>query len=376
VRSTLVVLTAAGLAIGAAAPRPLAQAQAGTVLVRAIRPPATPLPPEAESANVTKFSFFAYGDTRGAADGQAVQPEHGAVVTEMLKAIPTEKQAGFPVRFVIQSGDAVVNGRDGRQWNVSYIPVVERLTQEAGLPYFFAVGNHDMGTRPVGDPDREARRKSVEDSNALLWPTDPSRKLAGYPAFSFGFGQTFFIAFDSNIPDDPVQLKWVSDQLERLDRARFPIVVVFFHHPPLTTGPHGGPAVERESASVRKNYMPLFRKHHVRMTITGHDHLYDHYIEHYDDSTGTHRMDQIVAGGGGAPIYTYRGEQDLDAYAAAAAPQRVSVMHAARPSTVEAENPHHFLIFEVDGDRIWEKWVATSAAPFMPFGKPRIELTD
>jgi hypothetical protein len=34
------------------------------VAVRPIAPPATPLPTEAASATVTKFSFFAYGDTK------------------------------------------------------------------------------------------------------------------------------------------------------------------------------------------------------------------------------------------------------------------------------------------------------------------------
>ena len=57
-----------------------------------------------------------------------------------------------------------------------------------------------------------------------------------------------------------------------------------------------------------------FRKHHVRMTIGGHDHLLDHFVERYDDERRTYRMDHIVSGGGGAPTYTYRGEPDLQAY--------------------------------------------------------------
>ena len=29
--------------------------------------------------------------------------------------------------------------------------------------------------------------------------------------------------------------------------------------------------------------MPVFRKHHVRMTLTGHDHLMDHWVERYEE---------------------------------------------------------------------------------------------
>src|SRR5260370_31784107 len=52
------------------------------VAVRPIAPPAAPLASEAASAGVTRFSFFAYGDTRSSGvadvpgDGEIVHPEH------------------------------------------------------------------------------------------------------------------------------------------------------------------------------------------------------------------------------------------------------------------------------------------------------------
>src|SRR5437016_7242597 len=44
--------------------------------VTPIKPPARPLPDETASAGVTKYSFIAYGDTRGRRDGIAIQYEH------------------------------------------------------------------------------------------------------------------------------------------------------------------------------------------------------------------------------------------------------------------------------------------------------------
>ena len=82
---------------------------------------------------------------------------------------------------------------------------------------------------------------------------------------------------------------------------------------------------------MRANYLPLFRKHHVRMTICGHDHLLDHWIERYEDGGKAFRMDHVVTGGGGAPTYVYSGDPDVHAYEAAGAAQRVHVDHLMKP---------------------------------------------
>ena len=47
-------------------------------------PPRTPLPSEAASAGITRFSFISYGDTRGRHDGVELQAEHTLVVESML----------------------------------------------------------------------------------------------------------------------------------------------------------------------------------------------------------------------------------------------------------------------------------------------------
>src|SRR5215211_3108509 len=107
--------------------------------------PRTPLPSEAATARVTRFSFIAYGDTRGRHDGTELQAEHALVIESMLAMIKRSATAGDSIRFVLQSGDAVVNGAIARQLNVSYIPLINRLTQEGGVPYFLSVGNHDVG---------------------------------------------------------------------------------------------------------------------------------------------------------------------------------------------------------------------------------------
>jgi hypothetical protein len=73
----------------------------------------------------------------------------------------------------------------------------------------------------------------------LLIPPDGSpRRLAGYPTYSFGYGNTFAIGFDSLIANDDKQYLWIKGQLEGLDRTRYVNIFVFCHHAPFSSGPH------------------------------------------------------------------------------------------------------------------------------------------
>jgi hypothetical protein len=110
------------------------------------------------------------------------------------------------------------------------------------------------------------------------------------------------------------------------------------------------------------------------MTITGHDHLLDHFVERYDDGGRTYRMDHIVSGGGGAPTYTYRGEPDLQPYLSANASQNVRIEHLFKPGALVEDNPHHFLILRVDGDRLSLEVVGTGRAPYLPYGRQPVDL--
>src|SRR5260370_16317762 len=64
--------------------------------VVAIAPPSTPLPPEAQSRDVTRFSFIAYGATRGRPEGLAIQYEHSLILDPMLAPTKPLLGAEFP----------------------------------------------------------------------------------------------------------------------------------------------------------------------------------------------------------------------------------------------------------------------------------------
>jgi len=342
-------------------------------VVTPILPPTSPLPPEAASAEVTRFSFLVYGDTRGRYDGLRLQHEHSLVLESMLARIRAMADGPDPVRFVLQSGDAVVNGRFGVQWNVSLVPLIDRLTTEGGVPWFLAPGNHDL---PALARDEGLHNYFSAVSN-LIPPNGSPRRLSGYPTYALGYGNTFVVALDSNIPDDTVQYAWVEAQLAGLDRQRYTHVAAFFHHPAFSSGPHGGTRVERQTSSIRARYMPLFRRYGVEMLFVGHEHLFEHWVEQYHDASGApHRIDQILTGGGGAPLYRYLGEPDLSEYQRAGEAEGVRVTHLVKPGMNPGDNPYHYVVVHVDGPSVWVEVVGVDwGRGFEPYRSSRTSLT-
>jgi hypothetical protein len=354
----LVTFARAGIFAGALVCGGTVDAQRGpatdTTIVVPITPPQTPLPAEDASRGVTKFSFIAYGDTRGAFDGTLLQYDHSLVVASMLRTIVTRAGSDDAVKFVVQSGDAVLDGRSANQLTVSYVPVINRLTTEAGVPYFLAVGNHDVRTSTsLADTDRVKGLKNYFAANAKLIPREGSpRRLNGYPTYAVGYGNTFVLFFDSNIADDSVQYDWIRRQLQGLDHGRYVNVVAVCHHPPFSSGPHGGSTVELQAAVLRQRYLPLFRQYHMKLLLTGHEHLFEHWVERYTDASGEHRIDQVVSGGGGAPLYGYQGEPETRQYVQQNAASNVRLQHLVRPEVEPGANPHHYIVVHVDGPKL------------------------
>lgn len=343
--------------------------------VRAIAAPLTPLPVEAASASVTRFSFIAYGDTRGRFDGELLQSNHLEAVTSMLRTVATRANGPDPIRFVVSSGDAVVDGRSAEQWNASFTDVAAQLTTRGNVAVFAVPGNHDAAhTMDRASPARAQALGHYFAAFRNFIPPDTSRRrLAGYPTYSIGYGNTFVLLMDSNIADDTVQLAWVRSQLAALDRRRYRHTIVVLHHPAYSSGPHGAAILEPQAATIRDQYMPLFRQYHVELVVAGHEHFFEHWVERYRDASGSHRIDQIVSGGGGAPPYAYRGEPDLRRYVGGT--DSVSVEHLVRPAMNAWENPYHYLVVHVDGDRLSVEVIGVGAgADFQPYRSRTIDL--
>ena len=355
----------------------ISRGQQPAATVRPIPAPATPLPPEDQSAGVTRFAFFVYGDTRSTVDGTAPQPIHSQIAETMVARIKQMQSSDFPVRFVLQTGDGVTNGRVVNQWNASFVDVVSRITQEGNVPYYLIPGNHDVTTAlSVDTPTRQEGLKNYLDVMSTMIPPNGSpRRLSGYPTYALGYGNTFVIGIDSNISPDDAQFNWVRSQLEGLNRNRFVNVIVFLHHAPFTSGGHR--VAELATQGVRIRYMPLFRTHHVAAVIGGHDHEFEHFVERYTDKSGPHRMDIIISAGGGAPLYGYSGEPDIADYLQSGATANVKLDHIIKPAPRAADNRFHFSIIRVDGNKLSIEVVGIPSTPeFKPYDDDVFDLLD
>jgi hypothetical protein len=351
---------------------------AQTELARSLPRAPTPLPAESESAGIGQFSFLVYGDTRSRVDGISVQPEHLTVVNGMIDTIKRLQSTPFPVRFVLSTGDGVVNGRDVLQWDRSFLEVVSRLVRRGDVSYFMTAGNHDASTARTADGSATA--EGLANFLAVNKPFIPAdgtpHRLSGSPTYAFAYGNTFVLTLNSNVAADDAQFAWVKGQLEALDRSRYLNIVVFFHHPVFSSGPHGGPIIETSTAALRFRYMPLFNAHHVNAVFAGHDHLFEHWIERYEDLSGPHRMDLVVTGGGGAPPYPYVAEPDTSGFTRA---NHASMEHLVKPGLNAGDTPYHFVIVRVDGNRLSMEVVGVesgktfrpyNSSPSVTFGNP------
>ena len=71
-----------------------------------------------------------------------------------------------------------------------------------------------------------------------------------------------------------------------------------------------------------------------------------------------------------------RAQPDLSGYLRSTASERVAVEHVAKPGLTLADNPHHFVVIQVDGDRLSLE-VVGSGAVLAPYnGRSRIDLFD
>jgi len=109
--------------------------------------------------------------------------------------------------------------------------------------------------------------------------------------YSFDNGPIHFIGLDSNKKNlyNPYQIFWLFKDLMSNYK---PYIIVFFHHPPYSSGNHGSTNL------IRLLWVPLFSIFNVDIVFNGHDHDYER--------GKAKDVNFIVTGGGGAPLYNVK----------------------------------------------------------------------
>lgn len=183
----------------------------------------------------------------------------------------------------------------------------------ARVPFFPAVGNHDVRTEE-GAPFRRA----------FLLPG--RRPVRGALYYSFDWGRVHFVGLDSTDEGDDAeeddggdlddydrdggdrrlgrrQLQWLeADLAEASADPGTDWIVAFFHHPPYSSG--YGISSHSSDEELRRLLAPLFERYGVDLVLTGHDHHYErtHPIRSGEVDEETPGTVYVVTGGGGGRL--------------------------------------------------------------------------
>jgi len=205
-----------------------------------------------------------YGDVRG---GHAT---HRKLVGQMLRE---------GLDLVAVTGDMVLYGADEADWQRFFAVTRELL---ATVPYYPAVGNHDLGWGGAAD-----------NADAIFaLPQGPAGRPPGTYWYSRDVSDVHLVFLDSNAYDRTDQEAWLESDLSAARAAKVRAIIVFTHDGPYARGYHGGSAIARD------RYVPILLKHRVDLVLSGHDHIYQR-----GDARG---LRYVVSGGGGASLYGIR----------------------------------------------------------------------
>ncbi|MFY0564020.1 metallophosphoesterase [Archangium lansingense] len=215
----------------------------------------------------------------------------GTNQTKVLQQL-TPARAG---EFLLTLGDNAYSSGTEAEFQSNMFKPMAALLRE--VPLFPTPGNHEYVTNAA---------KPYLD-NFYLPANNPAKSERYY---SFDWGPVHFVSLDSNcrsftIADctTALQKAWLTQDLAATSR---PWKVVFFHHPPWSSGEH------LSSTAMRRDYSPIFEQYGVDLVLTGHDHNYERSKPMKGDvvaPAGTRGIPYIVVGSGGATLRPFPGSQ-------------------------------------------------------------------
>jgi uncharacterized protein (TIGR03382 family) len=193
-----------------------------------------------------------------------------------------------PDLFIAMGDNAYESGTEAEIQNNLFLPMADLLSE---VPFFAVAGNHEYVTN-----------QSQPYLDNLYLPTSPS---GGERYYSFDWGHVHFVGLDSSCAIGlaskerctlEAQLAWLEKDLAQ---SQADWTVVYFHHPPWSSGAHGSQLV------MRREFSPLFEQYGVDLVLTGHDHNYERSYPMKGEGlapSGTRGIPYLVVGGGGAAL--------------------------------------------------------------------------
>lgn len=174
------------------------------------------------------------------------------------------------VDFLAAAGDMVNSGTQLLEWHNRWFKPLEHLNCAQTRPVLLTRGNHD-GEHPL--------------------PYAYSALPGNEAWFAFDYGNSRFIFLDTEATTgaSPEQYAWLVAELSRPETQRAAFRIACFHKPPWANLWNGGGYTGE--TFVRTDWVPLFERYNVDLTISGHAHNYNR-----GQSNG---VTYTITGGGG-----------------------------------------------------------------------------
>jgi hypothetical protein len=280
-----------------------------------------------------------------------------AVYEEVVKTRPD---------FLMDLGDiCAYDGRRPKHWeqfireNRFDVPLLDEV---AFVP---VIGNHDRANdRKYGYPNFSAvfdwpRFYVLDFPDLAIFVLDSDFILDQFQQIDDDEQDELWNKWFVSPPGSPEQ-SWLERELGAR-KQRFKIVAM--HHPVATVGRHfsdwTNPDYGRNLLEKRRQLIDLFFREHVQLLMAGHEHLYQHItIERAIDdassadgtptasSRGRRIIHMLITSGGGAPMRTVPGEDEIQRRLAPFGEDGFVVRDVVNHAV------HHYSIVQVDSDRL------------------------
>jgi predicted phosphodiesterase len=223
----------------------------------------------APAGNAT-FTFAAYGDTR------TNHTAHVSVLRQMSLHQP---------RIILNSGD-LVSRNTVANWDAYFADICDSTHVGQTIPIYASPGNHESGQMYYDN---------------LFLPSNNPQKTEAYHSFDYGNVHIISVNTEIDYKKGSEQYQWLEHDLQSPEAQSATFKIVFWHRPPYSSSNHGS------DMSARTTLCPLMESSGVDIVFNGHDHVYER-------TKPINGITYIVTGGGGAPLYDFKTENEWTAY--------------------------------------------------------------
>ena len=198
--------------------------------------------------------------------------DSGLMNTDTMRVVSQMQQ--WKPELILHTGDIAYDNGTTDDFIAGFFKPYQALI--ANVPLYPAMGNHEFHT------GNGRIYKEVFEM--------PKSTGSNEDYYSFNIDSVHIVSLNTNL-DYAAGSKMNTWLQQDLAASKHKWKIVIFHHPPYSSGTHGG------DTAVAAALSPIFESNGVDLVLNGHDHVYERNQE-------VNGVEYIVTGGGGRSVYS------------------------------------------------------------------------